>query len=100
MTCSMLSASIAVAVPRKYIRKPGCRRAAKEAGATGRAPLESVAVANQTPGDEPARGQAAGVVARQAAPRMDTGSLPAPVESGTPYCQFPERAPVFFGSAG
>ena len=35
MTCSMLSANIAVAVPKKYIRKPGCRKAANEVGATG-----------------------------------------------------------------
>src|SRR6185437_6144649 len=49
MTCSTLSASIAVAVPTKYIRKPGCRRAANETGAGASAPPGS-ALANQTPG--------------------------------------------------
>src|SRR5262249_32976954 len=51
MTCSTLSPSIAVAVPRKYIRKPGWRRAANEAGATGGAPGGSAVVAKQTPAE-------------------------------------------------
>src|ERR1700753_592102 len=46
MTCSMLSASIAEAVPKKYHRNPGWRNAAKEVGAGGGAPRESIAVFN------------------------------------------------------
>src|SRR3954471_23659196 len=49
MTCSMLSASIAVAVPMKYIRNPGFRKAANEAGATGGVSAGAVAVDNQSP---------------------------------------------------
>src|SRR4051794_39777695 len=49
MTCSMLSASIAVAVPTKYIRKPGLRNAANEADVTGDVLAGVVAVDNQSP---------------------------------------------------
>src|SRR5882724_3164928 len=97
MTCSMLSASIAVAVPKKYIRKPGCRSAAKETGAAGSAPLDSVAVANQTPGMGGQPMPRGGMpVEALAADGSNDIRLSAPFESCAPCRQLGQCGPVFF----
>src|SRR3981081_4660178 len=104
MTCSMLSASIAVAVPKKYIRKPGCRKAAKDAGATGSAPPGSVAVANQTPGSSvggwPVHSRHLALVEALAANASNNIRLSAPIESCTACGQLGQRGPIVFGAAG
>src|ERR1700716_4210814 len=103
MTCSMLSASIAVAVPKKYIRKPGCRKAAKDAGATGSAPLGSVAVANQTPGSsvgrQPVHSRRRALVEALAADGSDNIRLFAPIESCSACGQLGQCGPIVFGAA-
>src|ERR1700730_8251131 len=104
MTCSMLSASIAVAVPKKYIRKPGCRKAAKDAGATGSAPPESVAVANQTPGSSvgrwPVHSRRRALVEALAANGSNNIRLSAPIESCAACGQLGQCGPIVFGAPG
>src|SRR5581483_2013447 len=96
MTCSMLSASIAVAVPRKYIRKPGWRNAANETGATATAPPGWAGV-------NPAPGRRAASVAKSSLrfrSPAEPGSTASVLESCALCGQAGKAGPIESGRAG